>query len=116
MKSSVTSTKSITASGTAAANLCELPVSTAQQANVQLSGTWAGTITFEATLDGTTWHSVAASKSDANKFTTVVSTATGNGVWRADVIGYKSFRARCSAFTSGTIVVDVYSAFADRAR
>lgn len=72
---------------------------------VQLSGTWTGTVSFESQLDGTNWVAVNVVPSNG---TTLVTTATGNGVWYATVIGAQ-FRARFSTATSGTVVVTIRS-------
>lgn len=69
---------------------------------VQLTGTWAGTVTFEASIDGQTF--VALNMVPSNS-ATAASTSTGTGAWTANVAGFLLFRARCSAFTSGTIEV-----------
>lgn len=82
-----------------------------QIATARLSGTWVGTVTFEGTIDGTNFHAVSGTLSSANPYTTQVSTATANGLWAFDVTPYKSFRARCSAYTSGTIVVALHTAW-----
>jgi len=69
---------------------------------VQITGTLSATITFEVTVDGTTW--VAAAMTPAAGGSTVTS-ATAVGAWSASVGGYAGFRARCSAFTSATTCV-----------
>lgn len=71
--------------------------------SLQVTGTWVGTIQFEASLDGSTW--VALSGFPANS-TTAASSTTGNGMWNASVIGAR-VRARFSAYTSGTAVVTI---------
>jgi hypothetical protein len=71
---------------------------------VQLDGTWSGTITFEATLNGTTW--VALNLTPSNS-TTPASTATANGAWGDANWGWKQVRARFSTATSGTVDVTI---------
>src|SRR4030042_1009832 len=73
----------------------------ASQVFYQLSGTWVGTITFQASLDGTNWQSILAYPTTS---TTGAVTATSNGIYRIDASGVIT-RCYCSAFTSGTIVV-----------
>lgn len=67
---------------------------------LQLTGTWAGTVTFEATIDGLTW--VALNMVPSNS-ATAASTATSNGAWTANVAGFLLMRARFSTATSGTV-------------
>ncbi len=69
---------------------------------LQITGTWVGTITFQATIDGTNWVSVLAVPSDS---TTAATTTTGNGIFRVDAGGYFGIRAKVTAYTSGTAVV-----------
>lgn len=71
---------------------------------IQLSGTWVGTVQFEQTLDnGTTWIAKTVYPALAGAG---VTSATANGQWKFACGGETHVRARCSAFTSGTIVVD----------
>lgn len=75
---------------------------------VQIAGALSATITFEATIDGTNW--VAFNLMPAAS-TTAASTATAAGIWTADSKGISGFRARCSAYSSGSPVITVrYSA------
>lgn len=67
---------------------------------LQLVGTWAGTVSFEATIDGETW--VAFSMAPSNSATTATS-ATVNGAWSANCAGYEAVRARFSTATSGAV-------------
>jgi len=67
---------------------------------LQLSGTWTGTVTFEATVDGNTW--VAFNMVPAAS-ATPASTATAVGAWSANCGGYEAVRARFSTATSGTV-------------
>jgi len=69
---------------------------------IQLTGTWVGTVTFEATIDGVTW--VALNMVPSNS-ATAASTSTANGAWTANVAGYTTVRARFSTATSGTVQV-----------
>lgn len=70
----------------------------------QLSGTWVGTVTFEQSLDaGTTWVGKTVYPANGGAG---VTTATANGQWKFPCGGETHVRARCSAFTSGPIVVD----------
>lgn len=68
---------------------------------LQLTGTWAATVSFEASIDGQTW--VALNMVPSNS-ATAASSATANGAWTANVAGFLLVRARCSAYTSGTVI------------
>ena len=70
--------------------------------SVQLTGPFTGTVTFEATLDGTNWIAVTAAAVGTG---TLASTASAVGLYRGNIASSAQFRVRCSAFTSGTIVV-----------
>lgn len=74
--------------------------------SVQITGTFSGTITFEATCDGTNW--VAASMVPVGQqpaYATAVTSATAVGIWSAPTNAYTAFRARCSTYSSGSPVV-----------
>lgn len=73
-------------------------------AAIQLTGTWVGVVTFEGTLDGTTWNSVnavAASTSTPQPTTTV------NGLYRLTPGGLAQIRANMSSYTSGSVSVNI---------
>jgi hypothetical protein len=75
---------------------------------VQVFGTFSGTITFEASVDGTNY--VAFNMTPSNSGTDA-STATSAGAFTKSTGAYSAFRARCSAYTSGSPVVTIrYSA------
>ena len=72
---------------------------------LQVSGTFVGTITWEGTVldaDDAVWVAVNVVDKDTGGIAT---TATTTGIYVADVNGIAWFRARVSAFTSGTITV-----------
>ena len=68
----------------------------------QVSGTFVGTITFQATVDGSNWHNILP-----NDITTGVSSATTTttGLYRVDVTGLSIVRANITVYTSGSITV-----------
>jgi hypothetical protein len=70
---------------------------------LQVVGTFAGTVTFEGTIDGTNWISLQA----YSKATATISTVTAStqGLFTIPVSGLRFFRARISAYTSGSITV-----------
>lgn len=67
---------------------------------IQLTGTWSGTVSFEASIDGATY--VALNMVPSNS-ATPASSATANGAWTANVAGFTTVRARFSTATSGTV-------------
>jgi len=71
---------------------------------IQLSGAWTGTVQFEQSIDnGLTW--IAKTVYPAAGGTGAVS-ATAGGQWKFACGGETHVRVRCSAFTSGPVVVD----------
>lgn len=76
----------------------------AQTATFQFTGTWSGTITFEANVDegsAPTWVTVKAAKSGT---TTYATTTTSSGIFHVAFGAARSIRARFSTATSGTVV------------
>jgi hypothetical protein len=65
------------------------------------------TINFEASVDDTTWVSIAAHQIGVNG--SLESTATADGDFRLATAGYKSIRARISAYSAGTITIKGYA-------
>jgi len=70
---------------------------------VQVSGTFVGTVTFEATINGASWVALALAPVGGGA---AVSTASAPGLFSGVVSGFAQFRARVSAYTSGAITVD----------
>lgn len=69
---------------------------------VQITGTFVGTVTFETSLDGATWVATGLA---AVATGTVATAPTAPGAWILTPNGTNLFRARVSAWTSGTITV-----------
>ena len=70
---------------------------------VQITGTWTGTLVFEATVDaGTTWNSVNAEVPTTG--VAVTSTST-NGVWIIACAGYQQVRVRGNTVVTGTATI-----------
>lgn len=67
--------------------------------SVQISGITSATITFEGTVDGNWVEQRAVNKTTGK----VATTATADGIYLFDVVGIRKFRARISAYVSGTI-------------
>jgi hypothetical protein len=72
---------------------------------LQVTGTFTGTITFEASVDGTNYVALAMKASAQTTATTLVTTTTTVGVFSLNIQGLPNFRARMSAYTDGSAVV-----------
>lgn len=72
---------------------------------VQISGSFIGTVAFEATLDGENWRPVALL--DLNSTSSALLTAvTGTGLYSSGNIGgLQCFRARVSSYISGSVSI-----------
>jgi hypothetical protein len=70
---------------------------------IQLSGTWAGTITFEATADGGNWTGILGYRVDGGLVATL--TTTASGILRFSATGLVGLRVRFSTATSGAPTV-----------
>lgn len=68
----------------------------------QVTGTFVGTITWEASVDQTTFVAINALKVATGASAT---TTTGTGLFTLQIGGFVLVRARMSAYTSGTAVV-----------
>lgn len=77
----------------------------ADYVGVQVSGTFAGTLTFQATIDGTNWVTASVQPIGATTSTTWVTTATAVGLWNRPTGGFKGFRVQMTAYTSGSASV-----------
>ena len=74
-------------------------------AAVRISGTWVATLVFEITIDGTNYIQVDAF--DLTQKKTIVSTTANGSFSFTNLAGASSCRIRASAFTSGTVNVDL---------
>lgn len=72
---------------------------------LQVTGTFTGTITFEASVDGTNYAALAVKASSQTAAATLVTTTTGVGVFTVNTQGLPHVRARMSAYTDGSAVV-----------
>ncbi len=68
----------------------------------ELSGTFVATVTFEGTIEGSTWVAIRAMRASNGNMAT---TGTNADLYRAVVTGLKAVRARISAYTSGSLTV-----------
>ena len=88
-----------------------LPVNTAS-ATVQVSGTFTGTLVFEATADGTNWLTVTViNMADRSS----VTTTTGAGNFAFANTGFLQFRLRATAFASGRAEITATKGFSSAA-
>lgn len=70
---------------------------------LQITGSFVGTIIFQASLDGVNWQNqIAGVAANSTARTTGVISATSIGLWQFDVSCYTHFRVNMSAWTSGT--------------
>lgn len=72
---------------------------------VDLRGTFTATVTFEGTVDGTNFFTIAVIPAGGAPSVATVTTATAVGAWWGNANGCQQVRARCSAYTSGTVTV-----------
>ena len=68
---------------------------------VQVEGISGDTVTFEATVDDSTWYAIPFEDLNSG---TEATTATADGLYRATVIGLLKVRARISTYSAGTII------------
>jgi len=74
---------------------------------VQITGTWSGTVTFQASLDGTAWNNVTLHKSDEVDKHESTATTTSNALFYHETFGVTNFRVKMTSYTSGTATVTV---------
>ena len=82
-----------------------LNVASLEFAVFQIVGITTATITWEVTIDGSTWVAVLATNQTTGG---VATTATADGLYGMNCAGYAQVRARISAYTSGTITVSAF--------
>ena len=75
-----------------------------QTVTVQLSGTWAGTQTFEANADGGNFVAISGIGASSQ---TPVTTTTSNSIYRFNTVGLSRLQVRFSTYTSGTALISI---------
>ena len=65
------------------------------------------TVNFEASVDDTTWVAILAHQVGVGG--SLASTTTADGDFRINIAGYKSLRARISAYSAGTVTIKGYA-------
>jgi hypothetical protein len=68
----------------------------------QVSGTWAGTLVFEYTLDDVAWAALSVTPNGGGS---AVSSTTANGNWTVQVESYSQVRVRGNTVGSGTAAI-----------
>lgn len=87
---------------TAVANGSRMDVTQLSKVGVQVEGISSATVTFSATIDGSTWYAVEA----INRNTGAKSTATtADGIFDLSVGEFAELRCQISSYSSGTITV-----------
>ena len=70
---------------------------------IQVAGTFSGTLTFKATVNGTAYHEIGLAPVDGGA---VASTATAAGIWVLDINpGYTKIQVYWTARTSGAVTI-----------
>lgn len=70
-----------------------------------LRGTFVATVTFQGTIDGTNWFTIAVLPAGGTVNVASVTTATAVGAWWGNATGLQQVRATATAFTSGSVTV-----------
>jgi hypothetical protein len=73
---------------------------------VQLSGTWAGTMSFYGTIDYVTWYAWTCVSNITATAANAIST-TSSGIWTARVAGLQAFKVQFTSYTSGQCQVNL---------
>jgi hypothetical protein len=77
---------------------------------IDVRGTFVGTAVFEATVDGTNYIAVPAYNLLTGAY---VPQVTAPGTVATNCAGFRRIRVRCSAYTSGTLIVAMRGSTAD---
>jgi hypothetical protein len=97
--------------GSASALNADLIAATACDAyrmvTLQITGTWVGTATFQASNDNTNWFSTIA-KPSADTSGPFTSTTTLNNLFSLPLFGFQFFRVRFTGYTSGTATATAF--------
>lgn len=98
--------KSASASFTVVEDALTITLAGAANTAWQISGTWAGVISFEASIDGTNWVAIWGYQAGT---TTIVQATTVNGLFRCTTAGFAYARARYSTDSGGTVDIVGYA-------
>lgn len=67
---------------------------------VQVSGTFSATVSFEGSVDGMNWAAVQGTNASSGQ---AAASAAAPGIFVFSIPGLKKFRARITAYTSGSV-------------
>jgi len=84
------------------ANGTALSVGGLPAVGVQVEGITTATVTFEGTIDGSTWYAVQGVNATTGAMAT---STTADGLFQVPVTGYDQLRCRISGYSAGTITV-----------
>jgi hypothetical protein len=73
---------------------------------IQVTGTWTGTLTFNVSVDGSTFTTVSLTPSNS---VTLATSTTANGVWYIANCFFQSLQVAATAAITGTAVVTIIS-------
>lgn len=96
------------ASGSGVGDVINVDCTNYRSCSVQVTGTWAGTLTFGVTNDDGTWNNISGMSVSSVAGTLPIVTTTANGHWKFDLPSVGDFRVRWTTATSGTVVVTAY--------
>src|SRR5688572_5054204 len=77
-------------------------------AQFNLSGTWLGTLVFEASIDGNSYSPLSVLTADPPRSN--VTAVAGNGTFDANVGSWSHVRVRATSFASGSASVSIHAA------
>lgn len=84
-----------------------LPVGGYGSVGIDIRGTFVGTFTFQASIDGENWTALPMVPLGSGANVATVTTTTTSGTWVGNVAGISQVRVLFSAYTSGTAVVTI---------
>ena len=107
MRSTATGVTTLQSAAVATGNGTAFSVDGCRSAMFQITGTFSGTIVFEATVDGANWVTYALSDISTAARTHATSQTTAGIYMADDLAGLMAIRARVSVWASGSITVVV---------
>ena len=105
------STSAFATSGSIAAVSTSVTVNTSgySACAIDLRGTFVATLQFQGTIDGTTWISLNGIPYGSAQNVALVASSTTAGAWLVQCSGCTQVRVTSSAYTSGTVTVNLRS-------
>lgn len=86
-----------------------IDINDADDIAIQISGTFVGTITFYASIDGTTFYGFALHQSSNTTGTTDTTTATVPLLLSKKCSAFAYFKVIMTAYTSGSATLDIHT-------